>query len=348
MKMKKTYKTTNIYFLYQRKLFALILFVSLIISCQPSSKKEEKIQKQEIKKDEFAQLNDDIASHPENAALYYKRSQIFMQKNNIKQAFDDINKAVSIDSTKTDYYLMLADVSFKGLQIQKAIDAFKKAISVDPKSKEAHLKLSELYLYIKAYTPCLSEANEALMIDKNIAKAYFIKGFAYKETADTPKAISSFQTAVEIQSEYYDAYIQLGNIEAARKHKIALQYYNNALRLQPNSTEALYNRGLLFQNMGELDKALEDYNSILKTDNNYADAHYNIGYIDLANNKEYKSAITHFTNAIRINNQYAEAFYNRGVAFELLGDKKSAEKDYRQALNIIPTFKLAKDKLRGK
>lgn len=64
-----------------------------------------------------------------------------------------------------------------------------------------------------------------------------------------------------------------------------MQYYNNALRLQPNSTEALYNRGLLFQNMGELDKALEDYNSILKIDNRYADAHYNMGYIDLAYKK---------------------------------------------------------------
>ena len=53
----------------------------------------------------------------------------------------------------------------------------------------------------------------------------------------------------------------------------------------------------------------------------------------------------HFTNAIRVNDHYAEAFYNRGVAYALSGDRKSAEKDYRQALTIMPTFKLAKDKL---
>ena len=344
-------KTSINYFLYlkvQYKLVALIFFVSLFYSCQQSANKEENIQKQEITKDEFALLNDEIAANPLNAALFFKRSQIFMQRKNIEQAYDDIQKAVSIDSTKAVYYLLLADISFKGLQIQKAIDSFKKAISLDPKNTEGHLKLSELYLYIKAYPPCLFEANEALKIDKNIAKAYFIKGFAYKETADTPKAISSFQTVVEIQSDYYDAYIQLGNIEAAQRHKIALQYYNNALRLQPNSTEAFYNRGLLFQNMGEQDKATEDYNSILKIDNRYADAHYNLGYIDLAFRKDYKSAIVHFTDAIRVNGQYAEAFYNRGVAFELSGDKKSAEKDYKQALNIVPTFKLAKDKLKKK
>src|SRR5205085_7224819 len=122
-----------------------------------------------------------------------------------------------------------------------------------------------------------------------------------------------------------------------RKNKMALQYYNNALRIQPSSTEAFYNRGLLYQNMGELEKATNDYEAILKLDRNYADAHYNLGYIDLAFKKDYNSAITHFTDAIRINKQYAEAFYNRGVAYDFLGDRKSAVKDYRQALNIVPT-----------
>ena len=346
--MKKMFNISSKDILFFNKLITVIISGFLIFSCQQLTNKEEKKQQQEVKKDEFALLNDEIVAHPKNAALYFRRSEIFMQKNNIKQAFDDINKAVTIDTTKIDYFLALADICFKGLQIQKSIDAYKKAISINPKSTEAHMKLSELYLYLKAYPSCLSEANEALKIDRNIAKAYFIKGFAYKETGDTSKAISSFQTAVEIQSDYYDAYIQLGNIEAARKHKIALQYYNNALRLQPNSTEALYNRGLLFQNMGELDKAVIDYTFILKIDSRYADAHYNLGYIDLAYLKDYKSAITHFTDAIRVNSQYAEAFYNRGVALELSGDSKSAKKDFRQALSIVPTFKLAKDKLKMK
>lgn len=325
--------------------FSLILF-SFLISCNPSKEKSAVEEKPVTKQNEFILLNQEIKDNPGNAELYFKRSQIFLQKDNVRQSFEDINKAVSLDSSKVDYYLLLADVSFKGLRIQSTIDAFKKAILLDPGRIETHLKLSELYLYLKAYPLTLSEANEALKIDKNTAKAYFLKGFAYKEMPDTIKSISSFQTAVEIDPDYYDAYIQLGNIEAARKRKIALQYYNNALKLQPNSAEALYNRGLLFQNMGEVEKAIEDYNAILKIDRSYANAHYNLGYIDVTFKKEYKSAITHFTDAIRINDQYAEAFYNRGLCYEILGDMTSAKKDYNQALSIIPTFKLAKDKLK--
>lgn len=324
----------------------ILMFILTLNACTNSDKQKSGDEKV-VKADEFTRLNEDIAGNPGDASLYFRRAIVFDQRKNLKQAFEDISKAVMLDSGKATYFLLLADISFKGLQIQKAINAFKKAIELEPENKEAHLKLSELYLYLKAYPQSLAEANEALKIDKNAAKAYFIKGFAYKETADTPKAISSFQTATELQSDYYDAYIQLGNIQAARKNSIAVQYYNNALRLQPSSTEAYYNRGLAFQNMGELDKAIEDYKTILKLNIRYSEAHFNLGYIDLVFKKDYKSAIAHFTDAIRSNDLYAEAFFNRGLAYEYSGNKSAAIKDYNEALKIIPTYKLAKRKLKG-
>ncbi len=315
-------------------------------ACKPFGESKEKTDSSAVIKNELTLLNDEIATHSSRADLYYKRAEIFLQKNNIKQAFDDISKAVTLDSMKEEYYMLMADISFKGLIIQKSLDAFARVIQLNPGSIQGHLKLSELLLYLKAYDKCLEQANEVLKINKNTAKAYFIKGFAYKETGDTSKALSSFQTSVELDADYYDAYIQLGNIEAKRKHPIALQYYNNALRLQPGSTEALYNRGLLYQNMGQLEKAGDDYNRILKIDRMYSSAYFNLGYIDVAYKKDYQSAITHFTDAIRANNQYVEAFYNRGVAFELLGNNNAAIKDYREALKIFPTYKLAVEKLR--
>lgn len=332
-----------------RKSFYFFLPAFLVIflyACKPAGDTNEKADTSTVVKNELTILNDEIAAHPSQAELYSKRAEIFMQKKNIKQAFDDINKAVSLDSTQQKYYMLMADISFKGLLIQKSLDAFAKAIQLNPEDIQGHLKLSELLLYIKAYDKCLEQANEVLKIDKNTAKAYFIKGFAYKETGDTSRALSSFQTSVELDADYYDAYIQLGNIETKRKHRIALQYYNNALRLQPGSTEALYNRGLLFQNMGKLENATEDYNHILKIDKTYSSAYFNLGYMDLAYKNDYTSAINHFTDAIRSNNQYVEAFYNRGVALELSGNEQAAIKDYREAIKIVPTYKLAVDKLK--
>ena len=76
-----------------------------------------------------------------------------------------------------------------------------------------------------------------------------MKGMNYKEIKDTAKAISSMQTAVEQDQTYYSAYIQLGILCAAQKNPLAVQYYKNAMRIQPNSTEAWYDLGKYYQDV---------------------------------------------------------------------------------------------------
>lgn len=320
--------------------FAILL---LFFSCkQKSTQPEEKVAE---KKDELIVLNDQIKEKPQ-ADLYFKRAQLFAQRKVLTQALEDMNRAVALDSSRTDYYMFMADLSFRTLQIQNSVKQFEKVIALDPKNIEANLKLSEIYLYTKGYQQCLHYADEALKINKNKAKAYFLKGFAFKEMGDTVHAISSFQTVVEVEPENYDAYIQLGNIQAARRNKSALLYYNNALRLSPKSIEALYDRGLMYQNMGELESAKADYKAILAIDPADADANHNLGFIALVYEKDYKTAVTYLSNAIRTNDQFVEAIYNRGLAYEFLGDKEAAMKDFNAAVRILPTYKPALQKLK--
>ena len=266
-----------------------------------------------VTKDSFAKLNDEIAANPRSAELLYERAKIFEDRNVMNSAFSDASAAVAIDSTETKYLMLLADIAFKTYQIKKASETFEKVTKLEPKNPEAFLKLAELYFYIKGYQKSVYYANEALKLDKHLVRAYYIKGFVYKEKGDTALAVSSFNTVLDIQPEDYDACIQLGNIYSVRKSVLALQYYNNALKYRPGSTEAFYNRGLFYQMTGQFDKAMFDYETILKLDPKYADAYYNIGFINSVEKKDYKTAIVNFTDAIRCDEQYAEAFYNRNV-----------------------------------
>jgi tetratricopeptide (TPR) repeat protein len=118
--------------------------------------------------------------------------------------------------------------------------------------------------------------------------------------------------------------------------------------VQPSSTEDLYNRGLYFQNRGDVSKAIADYNAILKIDPSYSDAYFNLGYINSVLSANYREAIKFYSEAIRTNDQYAEAFFNRGVCYEKLGDKAAAKKDFTSTLSISPTYKAAADKLNKK
>ncbi len=337
-----------------RTIIYLCLFAGafLISGSSCKQKTDEKSEEAELPLDSVAtenrlkELNDLIGKNPEDANAYFSRSQIFSQRNIIQQAYFDATKATQLDSTKPEYFLHLADICFRGLQIPKAISAFEKCLQLDPKNLEANLKLSELYMYLKAYPKSIQYANDALRIDDKKAKAYFIKGFVYKESGDTSRAISSFSTAIEVDPDNYDSYIQLGLIYGARGNDLAIQYYTNALRLRPSSEEALYNRGFYYQETGKLEKAEEDYRTILSKNSNHSEAYYNLGFIALVNKENYPEAIKQFSSAIRANQNYVEAFYNRGMAYESTGDITSAIKDYRSALAIFPNYGLALDRLK--
>ncbi len=320
------------------------------VSCKEKSQTPDdtaKVMYDSTTSDETLQeLNDRINKNPKDASAYFSRARVFLAKNILQQAFLDISKATIIDSTRPEYFLLLADISFKGLQIQKAVQAFEKCIQLDPENIEANLKLSELYMYIKAYSKAIDYANAVLRINKKNQKAYFIKGFVYKESGDTSRAISSFTTAVELDPENYDAYIQLGILYGAKGNDIAIQYYSNALRIRPSSEEALYNRGLYFQESGLIDKAEEDYKLIILKNSGYSHAYYNLGFIALVNKKDYPDAIKLFSKAIELDQNYVEAFYNRGLAYQYSGNKDAAVKDYRSALSIFPNYSLAKDRLK--
>ena len=293
-------------------------------------------------------LNQAIVENPKQADLYFQRAQLFLKKNVQSQAFSDLLTATKLDSNNTQYLMVLADVAFKTFQIKKASETFERVVKIDPQNKEAYQKLAELYFYIKGYQRALLYTNEALKIDKQLAKAYSLRAFIYKEMGDTAKAVSSFNTVLDLINDDYDTYIQLGNIYAVRSNSLALQYYNNALRVYPNSTEALYNRALYYQNKNELEKATIDYLAIIKLDPSYSDAFFNLGYINSVIGKNYKDAIGFYTDAIRTNEHYVEAYYQRGVCYEKLGDKSAAMKDYNAALGVVPTYKPALQKLNRK
>jgi tetratricopeptide (TPR) repeat protein len=317
--------------------------LSFLLSCGPN-KTEEKKTATPVPvgtEAEIDKLNKEINEQPNNADAHYRRAKIYVSEKKFKVAANDINAAVALDTTKADYYFLQADVFFANLLIPQSIQAFEKSISLSPDNADAYLRLAELHLYIKKYKESIQYANDALRIDKHRAKAYFIKGFVFKEMGDTSNAISSFQTCSEQEPDNYDAYIQLGLLYGARHNKVAIQYYNNALRLNPKSTEALYNRGLFYQDNGELNKAIEDYTAIKQIDPTYKDAYFNTGFINLVFLKNYNEAVLQFTDAIRYGQYYLEAYYNRGLSYERLGNKTAAEADYKEALKVMPTYKLA-------
>jgi tetratricopeptide (TPR) repeat protein len=235
-----------------------------------------------------------------------------------------------------------ADVQLKKENFSASFSCLEKARALDSTNIEVNLKLSQFYLFLKQWEPAIARANDALKVDRTNAKAYFLKGMAFKDFGDTTKAISNFQTAIEQDANFYEPFIQLGLISTAKHDSSALAYYNNALLLKPASTEALYGKAWFYQSHGKWNPALELYQLIPSDATQYFSAQYNCGYL-FFNAKDYKRALKFFNEAAKY--KIPKAQYMKGLTFDAIGQKDSAQFYYRRCLAIDSTYAEARKRL---
>ena len=109
---------------------------------------------------------------------------------------------------------------------------------------------------------------------------------------------------------------------------------------KPTKKLLFYNLGNLNFLNGDSESALQNYkNSLLDSKPDFkADALYNMGYLNLVDFDNLDLAIEFFTKVLKLDDQRFSAYYNLGYSYELLGNTKSAESNYRLALSINPQY----------
>jgi tetratricopeptide (TPR) repeat protein len=290
-------------------------------------------------------FSDKIVASPNDASLYYQRGLALKKLAEDSLALNDFNKAVSLDTTKAAYYSAIGDLMFEHKDITNSVIWFKKAIKLDPKDPVAHLKFAKLLIYLNKMPESFAEINDVLRRDPFNPEGYFLKGIIYKNTNDTPKAISSFQTAIQVDPRYRDAMIQLGLLHAAQKDSVCIKYFNNAFALDTTDVLPLYGKAMYFQEGNNYEKAKEVYKQCILYDPQYGNAYFNIGWI-LMHQDSLEKAERQFDYVTRIEPNNAEAYYNRGVCRELQEKTQPAIADYKQAVEFDPEYQEAKDALK--
>lgn len=333
------------------KILALIIISISLFSCKThdgeiaeNSQRTDSLLKV-INSPELATLNKKILDNPDDANLYNERAKLYLQFRQFEEAINDAKRSIRMDSTNAGFYLTEADVFFAANETRNAKDVLENVVKKFPENTDGLLKLGELYYFVKQYENAFAKINQALKINENLAKGYYLKGNIYKEIGDTGKAISSLETAIEQDSKNFGAFLDLGLIYGAKRNALAFEYYNNALSLNPSSIETLYAKAKLFQDMGQIKDAVALYNQILKNDGSHIFSMYNLGAIEFGINKNPKKAIDYFTNAINTNPKYAEAYFARGACYQELQDKSNALADYNMCLQLKPNYEPAVDGL---
>jgi tetratricopeptide (TPR) repeat protein len=115
--------------------------------------------------------------------------------------------------------------------------------------------------------------------------------------------------------------------------QIAIDDYDEAIRINPKDAVAYFNRGTTYHSLNKKKRAIEDYDQAIRLNPEYADAYHNRGttYRVLG---QFRRAIEDYDQAIHLNPRDAVAYNNRGNAYKLQGKKAEAIADFEKLITL--------------
>ena len=132
------------------------------------------------------------------------------------------------------------------------------------------------------------------------------------------------------------AYDNLGSIyKEEKKYDLAIQQYNEAIKINIADHEAYTNRGNVYFELNKPNLAFADYKKALAIKPDYVSAMDNVGAL-FGLRLQYDSALIYLNKALTANPRYMPAYKNRALVNLGMNRNEDALKDFRKLLEYDP------------
>ncbi len=267
----------------------------------------------------------------------------------IDQLIAMFQKAIQLEPTYVDAQYNLAKLYQDLGLIEEAVAAYNKTLALDPNYKDTHVNMGQMYQDFGQFDKAVEAFRRALELNPNdedlyvdIVKTYnkAIKSFGplpfYEQARD--EMLHSFQEFIRTKSPRARSYFNFGVLyDDMGDYERAISAYRMALDINPNYVKALYNLTNIYLQAGQLKTALSLYEKIINIDPRFIEAYLNIGVIEsrLGNSER---AIASFNKILKIDPQNAKAYFNLGFIQQNTGKITQAIEFYKRAIESDSSF----------
>ncbi len=328
----------------QMKVHCITLLIFIFFSCRSDPSERESSNDQAPTDPVLAGMTKAIENNPNDVSIRFEKAAYLYKNEQYDLALQDIEKAIQLDSTNWELHHLKADILLDDYKSTEAINTLKYVLQKEQSRIPTLLKLAEFQHISKDYGSSISTIHEVIRLQSYNPEAYFMLGMNYRTADKLTEAKASFLRAVELDADLTDAWILLGNIAETEKDASAENFYQNAVRSNPESIEALHSLAYYLQNQNKIIPAIQLYKQINSLNPQYEDAYLNTGilYISIDSIQQAKE---HFQILKKINPANPFGYYYNGLAEEYAGNLAVAKSEYENALRLKPDYQKAADAL---
>lgn len=159
-------------------------------------------------------------------------------------------------------------------QDEEALRYFDQAVSSNPRNYKGYYNRGLLFLKNGRAAEAVKSFNECLLL-YDYAKAYSGRASAYYQLQDFPKAIKDAHEALRLDPQNAKSYFVLGNcFGEMNRLEDALNSYNKAIALQSEEADFYFKRAIIYGKQQDFESCLHDLDICLLLKPSYSEAHY--------------------------------------------------------------------------
>ncbi|MBA4313387.1 MAG: hypothetical protein C0417_12255 [Chlorobiaceae bacterium] len=235
-------------------------------------------------------------------------------------------------------YLRVGNVHADEGRYDEAVANYLKSIDLEPSNAYTRCQLGEVYTYQEKYSEAINECMLALRIDSANSKAHNILGIIAGKQQQYDLALQEFLEAVRLDSLNSEIYTDLGILyEKMNRISESENVYKKAIALNHNNTDARFNLGFIYAKQKKYFEAEDQWNRIIEIDTISINVRMNLAKLYDIQNK-HEQALDQYAAIIRQDKNNAAAYYLSGKTFEKLNRISDAERQFREAIRIAPTY----------
>jgi tetratricopeptide (TPR) repeat protein len=245
-----------------------------------------------------------------NAAMLAEGAVIFGKLENFEAAIKNYDLILELDPSNTDAFLKRGTFKMQIKDHTGSIADFNNALNLEPKLAEAYFNRGTSYANLQEFKKAIADFDKSASLKYKPAKSYYNAGLANQRLQRYDEAFSYLQKAIknDVDLEYSsNAYNMLGVIEMTRnRSQKAIGYFDESIKLNPNSADALFNRAIAYGMMKLYDNAIRDLNKCVDLGKKTSEVYYARGVQYISLNK-FTEGCADISEAVAMGNQDAVA-----------------------------------------
>lgn len=227
------------------------------------------------------------------------------------------------------------------------LKTFAQQVKASPDSVGLRLQYAFALDSLNKYKEALQQMDSLTSKDSTNYGLWFAQGNIAEDAQDTELALKSYANAVHIY-ESPDALLALANLYAEQKNNRAILLCSRVKQLglgRDYDANCAFIIGVYYARTHDMNNAMKYFDECIAYSYTYMEAYIEKGllYFDA---QQYDKALQVFQMASTVNNLYADAYYYQARCYEMMNKKDSAVMFFKQSLQIDPTMDEARSHLK--